>query len=552
MTEQQIEQIASLSSWDLTPHQLCDVEMILQGAFAPLTGFHTEADYQSVLTDMRLSSGELSPMPVTLAITEDFADTLMLGQQIVLRDAEYVAIALLDVDSVWRPDKNNEVWQVYGTDEATCPSADGADGVDYVLHRSGPVYVGGRLHKIQLPTHYDYRQHRHSPAELRAYFRKLGWQRIVGYHTQQLMHKAEQTIVVDIARRLAANVLIHPTVGETPSSKMDHFTRVRCYERMLREYSEQTTLFSLINLAVRGAGPREALWHAMIRKQYGCTHFIITDEYRDPVTGEYNQQAMLALDERYAAEIGIQLVVAEPMRYLPDRAEYVPESAITSDANSVVLDDVECIRRLQHTLAIPAWYTYPSVLEEMRRVYPPRHQQGFTVFFTGLSGSGKSTVANALRIKLLEMGGRPVTLLDGDVVRKHLSSELSFSQAHRNVNIRRIGYVASEITKNGGIAICAPIAPYAAVRREVRESIERVGQFIEVHVATPLAECEKRDRKGLYAKARAGILKQFTGIDDPYEAPENPEFRMDTRNVTPDENAHQLLLVLEKSGLIRV
>lgn len=546
MTEQQIEQIASLSSWDLTPHQLCDVEMILQGAFAPLTGFHTEADYQSVLADMRLSSGELSPMPVTLAITEDFAGTLALGQQIVLRDPEYVAIAVLDIESLWRPDKMAEAEQVYGTCDSAHP------GVDDVLHRSGPVYIGGTLHKIQLPTHYDYRQHRHSPAELRAYFRKLGWQRIVGYHTQQLMHKAEQTIVVDIARRLAANILIHPTVGETSPSKMDHFTRVRCYERMLREYSEQTTLFSLINLAVRGAGPREALWHAMIRKQYGCTHFIITDEYRDPVTGVYNQQAMLALDQRYAAEIGIQLVVAEPMRYLPDRAEYAPESAIASGTNSLVLDDVECIRRLQQDLPIPAWYTYPAVLKEMRRVYPPRHQQGFTVFFTGLSGSGKSTVANALRIKLLEMGGRPVTLLDGDVVRKQLSSELSFSQEHRNLNIRRIGYVASEITKNGGIAICAPIAPYAAIRREVRERIELVGQFIEVHVATPLAECEKRDRKGLYAKARAGILKQFTGIDDPYEAPENPEFRMDTTGVTPDENAHQLLLVLEKSGLIRV
>ena len=546
MKKQLLEHIADLPSWDLTPHQLCDVDMILQGAFAPLTGFHTEAEYHSVLAGMRLSSGELSPMPVTLAITETFADTLVLGQQIVLRDAEYVAIAVLDVASIWRPDKQDEVRQVYGTEDNAHP------GVDYVLHRSGPVYVGGVLQSIALPTHYDYRQHRHSPAELRAYFRKLGWQRIVGYHTQRLMHKAEQAVVTGIARRLAANILLHPTIGKAPSSRMDHFTRVRCYEQVLREYSEQTTVLSLINLAVRGAGPREALWHAMIRKQYGCTHFIISDEYRDPVTGAYNHQAMLEMEQQYAAEIGIQLVVAEAVRYVPERAEYVPESAIKPGMNSSVLDDAESIRRLQQALSIPEWYTYPSVLAEMCRVYPPRYQQGFTVFFTGLSGSGKSTVANALRIKLLEMGGRPVTLLDGDVVRKNLSSELSFSQEHRNLNIRRIGYVASEITKNGGIAICAPIAPYAAVRREVREQIEAVGQFIEVHVATPLSECEKRDRKGLYAKARAGILKQFTGIDDPYEQPEQPEFRLNTTDITPDENAHQLLLVLEKSGLIRV
>ena len=546
MQQQHAALTSVLPSWDLTPHQLCAVEMILQGAFAPLTGFLNQADYERVLTEMRLISGALCPMPVTLDVSETFAKTVAPGQQIVLRDAEYVALAVLTIESQWRPDKAAEAVQVYGTQDSNHP------GVDHTLHRTGPVYLGGTLQKLELPTHYDHRQHRHSPAELQTYFHKLGWQRVVAFHTHQAMHAAEHTLIARAACSLTANVLIHPTIGVTPPSRLDPFTRVRCYEQMLREYSEQTTVLSLINLAVYGAGAREALWHAIIRQQYGCTHFIISDVYADPMSGRYDPMVMLGLQEQYAAEIGIQLVVTEPMRYVPDRAQYQPVSEIKAEVNSVALTDTECIRRLQEDLAVPDWYSYPTVLAEMRRAYPPKHQQGFTVFFTGLSGSGKSTVANALRIKLLELGGRPVTLLDGDVVRKNLSSELSFSQEHRNLNIRRIGFVASEITKNGGIAICAPIAPYRAVRREVREMIEAVGQFIEVHVATPLAECEQRDRKGLYAKARAGILKQFTGIDDPYEVPEHPEARLDTTELTPDACAHQLLLTLEKNGLIRV
>ncbi|MEM6406032.1 MAG: bifunctional sulfate adenylyltransferase/adenylylsulfate kinase [Pseudomonadota bacterium] len=535
-----------LPSWNLTQRQLCAVELILQGAFFPLTGFMSEADYQQVLSQWRLTSGELCPMPVTLDVSHEFAAAITPGQQIMLRDPEFVAIAQMTVDSCWQPDKTIEVQQVYGTQDAAHP------GVDHVLHRTGPVYLGGTLQQIELPTHYDYRQHRHSPDELRRYFQKLGWQRVVGFHTDRVMHRAEHNLVAGIARDLAANLLIHPTIGATLPGRLDHFTRVRCYERVLAEYSEQTTYLSLINLAISGAGAREALWHALIRQRYGCTHFIVSDVYADPLSGEYDQPAMQALAEYYATELEIELVVAEPVQYVPERAQYVPVSQIDAATRSLTLTDEECVRRLQADLPVPDWYSYPAVLAELRRACPPKYQQGFTVFFTGLSGSGKSTVANALRVKLLELGGRPVTLLDGDVVRKHLSSELTFSQEHRNLNIRRIGFVASEITKNGGIALCAPIAPYTAVRREVRDMIEAVGQFIEVHVATPLAECEKRDRKGLYAKARAGLLKQFTGIDDPYEAPENPEFRLDTTQTTPDECAHQLLLMLEKSGLIRV
>ena len=535
-----------LPSWNLTQRQLCAVELILQGAFAPLTGFMGEADYRQVLSQWRLASGELCPMPVTLDVSHEFAASIVPGQQIVLRDPEFVAIALMTVDSGWQPDKVAEVQQIYGTRDIAHP------GVDHVLHRSGPVYLGGVLHQIELPTHYDYRQHRHSPDELQRYFHKLGWQRIVGFHTHRVMHRAEHDLVASIARDLAANLLIHPTIGVTPPSRLDHFTRVRCYERMLSEYAEQTTCLSLINLAIFGAGAREALWHALIRRHYGCTHFIISDVYADPLSGEYDYVAIQALSDRYAVDLGVELVVAESVRYVPERAQYLPVSQIGVGTRSLTLTDTEYVRRLQADLSVPDWYSYPAILAELRCAYPPKYQQGFTVFFTGLSGSGKSTVANALRVKLLELGGRPVTLLDGDVVRKHLSSELTFSQEHRNLNIRRIGFVASEITKNGGIALCAPIAPYRAVRREVREMVEAVGQFIEVHVATPLAECEKRDRKGLYAQARAGLLKQFTGIDDPYEVPQKPEFRLDTTHTMPDECAHQLLLMLEKVGLIRV
>lgn len=545
-----LEMAKELPSWNLTPRQLCDVEMLLNGAFAPLQGFLGKQDYDRVVDSMRLATGDLWPMPVTLDVPRQFAQELTPGRQITLRDPEFVAVAIMTVTDIWQPDKLREAQQVYGVTDPHHP------GVDHLLHRTEECYLGGVLEVVEPPQHYDYHYLRHTPAELKAHFSKLGWQRIIGFHTQTAMHRLQHTQTAHLAREQEANLLIHPMVGFPQTGHFDHFTQVRCYKHILAEYPEQTTALSLLNLATRMAGPREALWHALIRKNYGCTHFIVEHHHASPTGADgqpafYEPNAALLLAREFAAEAGINIVEAPPMAYVQERAEYVPVAQVKPHEAAQHLDEPELLRRLRAELPIPDWFSYPEILAEIRKSYPPCYQQGFTVFFTGLSGSGKSTIANALRIKLLELGGRPVTLLDGDVVRKNLSSELSFSKEHRDLNIRRIGFVASEITKNGGIAICAPIAPYACIRREVRAMIEAVGGFIEVHVSTPLEECERRDRKGLYAKARAGLLKQFTGIDDPYETPEDPELRLDTTAISPDECAHQVLLKLEKLGYIK-
>lgn len=537
-------------SWDLTQRQLCDLEMLLCGAFAPLQGFLNQTDYDAVLATMRLADGRLWPIPITLDVSPTFAEKIQMGESIELRDPEGVLLAQLQLESIWIPNKTLEAEQVFGSNDPLHP------GVYYLQHKAGSVYVGGRLTAIELPQHYDYRQHRHTPSELKALFKKRGWHKVVAFQTRNPMHRAHQELTFRAARELEANLLIHPVVGMTKPGDIDHFTRVRCYEQLIKHYPEQTTFLSLLHLAMRMAGPREAVWHALIRKNYGCTHFIIGRDHAGPgknSQGEdfYPPYAAQELAQALEEEIGIQIVAFENMVYVQNRAEYLAESEVQQGEMILNISGTEFRRRLREGLDIPSWFSYPAVIKELRRSYPPRHQQGFTVFFTGLSGSGKSTVANALMVKLMEMGGRPVTLLDGDVVRKNLSSELTFSKDHRDLNIRRIGFVASEITKNGGIAICAPIAPYSAVRREVRELVENYGGFIEIHVATPLEECERRDRKGLYAKARAGLVKGFTGIDDPYEAPEQPELKLDTSEITPDECAHKVLLTLERLGFIK-
>jgi sulfate adenylyltransferase len=544
------EKAADMPCWDLNARQLCDVELLLNGGFSPLTGFMGQADYEHVRDDMRLADGTLWPMPVTLDVNAAFAEQAAPGARIALRDGEGVLLALMDVESRWTPDKTREAEQVFGSADTAHP------GVNALLNRTGAVYLGGTLHGIESPVHYDFRNHRYSPAELREYFHKLGWTRIVAFHTRRPMHRAQVELTRRAVRAAEANLLIHPVVGVAGPGEMDHFVRVRCYEHVLRQAPEQTTQLSLLPLAMRMAGPREALWHAIIRRNYGCTHFIVGHDHAGPDAradgqGFYDPYAAQTLIRQHADEIGIEMIPFPAMHYVRDRAEYLPEDEIAAGEETLDLPETEFRRRLHEGLDIPDWFTYPSVIEELCRRFPPRHRQGFTVFFTGLSGSGKSTMANALRVKLMELGGRAVTLLDGDIVRKELSSELGFSKEHRDINVQRIGYVASEITKNGGCAICAPIAPYTDMRRRVRERIERVGGFIEVHVATPLETCEARDRKGLYAKARAGLIKEFTGINDPYQEPEHPELRIDTRDTTPDEAAHRILLKLEAMGFIR-
>ncbi len=537
-------------SWDLTPRQICDLDLLMNGAFSPLDGFMKEADYDGVCKDMRLESGVLWPMPITLDVTEAFAEQLKTGKRIALRDQEGVLLATMDVEEIWRPDLVSEAKQVYGTNDDMHPA------VAFLQNRSNPVYVGGRIYGIEPPTYYDFKLLRDSPSELRGRFRKLGWRRIVAFQTRNPLHRAHQELTFRAAKEAEANLLIQPVVGMTKPGDIDHFTRVRCYEHVLEQYPEQTTQLSLLNLAMRMAGPREALWHAIIRKNYGCTHFIVgrdhagpgNDRNGKPFYGPYDAQELF---KQYEEEMDITMVPFRNMVYVENKAEYLADDETQPTDKVLNLSGTEFRRRLQEGLDIPEWFSYPKVVEELRRAHPPKHRQGFTVFFTGLSGSGKSTVANALMVKLLEEGSRPVTMLDGDVVRKHLSSELTFSKEHRDLNIRRIGYVASEITKNGGIAICAPIAPYAATRRQVREMITPYGGFLETWVSTPIEVCEVRDRKGLYAKARAGLLKGFTGIDDPYEVPQNAEIVIDTGELSPDLAAHRVLITLEKLGYLR-
>jgi sulfate adenylyltransferase len=541
-----------LVSHDLTPRQICDLELLMNGGFNPLKGFLSEADYTSVVDTMRLADGALWPMPVTLDVSEGFADKVTIGQDIALRDQEGVILATMTVTDKWVPNKAHEAEKVYGADDSAHPA------VNYLHNTAGGVYLGGPVTGIQQPVHYDFRGRRDTPNELRALFRKLGWRKVVAFQTRNPLHRAHQELTFRAAREAQANLLIHPVVGMTKPGDIDHFTRVRCYEAVLDQYPSATTTMSLLNLAMRMAGPREAVWHGLIRKNHGCTHFIVGRDHAGPgknsagqdFYGPYDAQDLF---REHQDEMGIEMVDFKQMVYVQDRAQYEPADEIADKDKVTILDisGTELRRRLAEGLEIPEWFSFPQVVAELRKSRPARAKQGFTVFFTGFSGSGKSTIANALMVKLMEMGGRPVTLLDGDIVRKNLSSELGFSKEHRDLNIRRIGYVASEITKNGGIAICAPIAPYATTRRAVREDVEQFGAFIEVHVATSIEECERRDRKGLYKLARAGKIAEFTGISDPYDVPDHPELRLDTENQSVDGCAHQVLLKLESLGLIK-
>ncbi len=539
-------------SWDLTARQICDLELLLSGGFSPLRGFMTRADYEGVCHNMRLKSGVIWPMPITLDVTEAFAKTLKPGSsKIALRDPEGVMLAVLSVEDVWQPDRTAEAKAVFNSTSTAHP------GADYAMNKSNPWYVGGTLEGLQMPSHYDFRALRLTPAELRAEFARLGWRRLVAFQTRNPMHRAHVELTFRAAKQVEANLLINPSVGMTKPGDVDYFTRVRCYQLLLSKFPAGTVKLSLLPLAMRMGGPREAIWHALIRKNHGVTHFIVGRDHAGPgkdtdgkpFYGPYEAQELF---KKHEADIGVTMVPFNMMVYLEDQDQYVPDNEVQKDARVLNISGTELRDRLNQGRDIPSWFTYPEVVQELRRSYPPRHKQGVTIFFTGLSGSGKSTIANVLLTKFLETGGRPVTILDGDLVRKHLSSELGFSKEHRDINIRRIGYVASEITKNGGIAICAPIAPYDATRKAVRGMIEPVGGFILVHIATSVETCEQRDRKGLYAKARAGILKEFTGISDPYEEPKDADVVINTADLSPEEAAQQIILHMEREGFIGV
>ena len=536
-------------SHDLTPRQLCDLELLLNGGFSPLTGFLKQADYESVCSEMRLSNGTLWPIPIMLDVSEEAATSMEPGSNVALRDPEGVMIAVLQVDDIWKPDLEAEAQAVFGSTNPEHP------GVAHLLNRTQTYYVGGSVQGLQAVSHYDYRLLRHSPSELRAEFAKLGWTRVVAFQTRNPMHRAHQELTLRAAKDVEASLLIHPVVGMTKPGDVDHYTRVRCYQALLNRYPHKTAKLSLLPLAMRMGGPREAVWHAIIRKNYGCTHLIVgrdhagpgSDSSGNPFYGPYDAQELLRAHE---TELGVTMVPFKMMVYVEATDSYTPIDEVSDGTKTLNISGTELRERLATGKDIPEWFTFPDVAEELRRSHPPRHKQGFTVFFTGLSGSGKSTIANVLLVKFLELGGRPVTLLDGDLVRKNLSKELGFSKEHRDINIRRIGYVASEITKNSGIAICAPIAPYDEVRKDVKSMIQPVGGYILVHVDTPIEVCEERDRKGLYAKARAGIIKEFTGISDPYEEPIDADMVIDTTKLTAEEAAQQIILHLEKEGYV--
>jgi len=536
-------------SWDLTARQLCDLELLMNGGFSPLRGFLARSDYEGVCENMRLADGTLWPMPIMLDVTEEVAEGLEPRGKLALRDPEGVMLAVLNVEEVWRPDLAAEAEKVFGTTNAEHP------GVAQLLNTTNPCYVGGAVEGIEPPRHYDFREIRLNPAQLRRRFGERGWRQVVAFQTRNPMHRAHQELTFRAARELGANLLIHPVVGMTKPGDVDHYTRVRCYQSLIKHYPRSTAMLSLLSLAMRMGGPREAVWHAIIRKNHGCSHFIVgrdhagpgSDSNGDPFYGPYEAQELLT---QYEEELGITMVPFKLMVYLAEEDQYVPVDEVPEGVKPKTLSGTELRERLADGRDIPEWFSFPDVVTELRRTYPPRSRQGFTVFFTGLPSSGKSTLANVLMAKLMEIGGRPITLLDGDLVRKHLSSELGFSKEHRDINIRRIGWVASEITKNGGIALCAPIAPYERIRQEVRGMISPVGGFLLVHVSTPVEVCETRDRKGLYAKARAGIIKEFTGISDPYEEPTDADLAFDTTDLSPEECVQQIILHLEKEGYV--
>tara|TARA_Y100000588_G_scaffold301613_1_gene323599 strand:- start:5066 stop:6748 length:1683 start_codon:yes stop_codon:yes gene_type:complete len=536
-----------LPSWDLTFRQIWDAELLLSGAFSPLQGFLNKADYGSVLDNTRLANSALWPIPIMLDVTREVADTLEEGSRVALRHPEGMVLAVMTISDIWEADKKEEAQKVLGTTNTEHPGV-------FELFDSNPVYVGGSLEGLELPPHHTFRHLRHTPAELKQEFERLGWSKVVAFQTRNPMHRAHVELARNAAAQIDGNLLIHPVVGRTSPGDVDYFTRVRCYEHVLKHTPTNSAMVSLLPLAMRMGGPREALWHSMIRKNFGCTHFIVGRDHAgprnasgEPFYGPYDAQELV---KEHSAEVGIGLVPFEEVVYNENRGEYVARSAVPEGERILSLSGTELRRRLREGSDIPPWFSYPEVIQELRLRYPDRSKQGFTVFFTGLSGAGKSTIANVLMAKLMEIGSRPVTLLDGDIVRKNLSSELGFSKEHRDLNIQRIGFVASEITKNRGAAICAPIAPYRNVRRQVRELIDSAGTFIEVFVSCPVEVCEQRDRKGLYAKARAGIIKGFTGIDDPYEEPENPEILIDTTVTSAEEAASDILLYLENEGFI--
>jgi sulfate adenylyltransferase len=549
MSEYTIQNTLSLKRYNLKDRQLFDLEMLMVGGFAPLTGFMNEADYHRVVEEMRLSDGTLFPIPVVLDVP-DSAD-FEVGESIVLCDQYGNPLAVMDIESRYAPNKETEVKGVYGTDDLLHP------GVRYVMNQMHDLYIGGTIHKLALEARHDFKEYRYTPEELKAVFKEKGWDKVVAFQTRNPMHRAHFELVKRAHEKTGLPVLVHPVVGMTKEGDIDYITRVHTYRVVCEKYGKDFTFLSLLPLAMRMGGPREVLLHMIVRKNYGATHFIVGRDHAGPGKNSKGEPFYGPYEARenalkYAQEIGIEVVTSDELAYVPSRDAYASTDELKEGEEFANISGTEFRRRLLAGEEIPSWFSFPESIAELKIGVAKQKRRGVTVFFTGLSGSGKSTLAKILSTRLLEIQDREVTLLDGDVIRNHLTSELGFSKEHRDLNVQRVGYVASEITKHGGIAVCALIAPYAQARDKARELVEQYGTFVEVHVSTPLEVCEERDVKGLYEKARKGILKQFTGISDPYEVPVEPELVIDTSEGTPDEHTQTVIDYLKEQGKLVV
>mgnify|MGYP005835145301 CR=1 FL=1 len=535
-----------LPSVQLSERAICDLELLAVGAFSPLDRFMGREDHQRVLDEMRLADGSLFPIPVTLPVGPD-AD-VHLDTDIALRNHKNELLAVLTVEEIYEWSRDEVALKVFGTLEPRHPLV-------AEMYRWGPRNLSGRLQVLQLPRHYDFQDLRLTPAETRARLEAFGYDNVVAFQTRNPLHRVHEELTKRAIEEVNGVLLLHPVVGMTKPGDVDHYTRVRTYKALTEKYYDpDRVLLALLPLAMRMGGPREALWHALIRRNYGANHLIVgrdhagpgSDSSGKPFYGPYEAQELV---ERYENETGVRVIPFRQLVYLTEEQRYEEVSKIPPDAPTASISGTQ-VRDdyLNNGQPLPEWFTRPEVAEILAETYPPRRRQGVCIWFTGLSGAGKSTTADVLAVMLMEYG-RQVTVLDGDVVRTHLSKGLGFNKEDRDLNIRRIGFVASEIVRHGGVVICAAVSPYRATRNDVRNMVGE-GHYVEVFVDTPLEVCEARDTKGLYAKARRGEIKGFTGIDDPYEPPHNPEIRIDTVAHSPEENARLILQYLAEQGFV--
>lgn len=541
-----LEKANQYPSHQLSDRSLHDLELLAEGGFSPLTTFMGEDDYNRVLTEMRLANGVLFPIPITLTIQKEALPTR--GEWITLRDSLNYIIGVMRIEEVYRWDPTREARLVFGSTDPRHPLVS-------EMEQWGDLCISGELKVINLPVYYDFADIRTSPLEVRAILEKIGNQNVTAFQTRNPMHRVHEDLTKRAIDRVGGSLLIHPVVGLTKPGDVDHYTRVRVYKVLVEKYYDSATVLSLLPLAMRMAGPREALWHAIIRRNYGANHFIVgrdhagpgNDSSGKPFYGPYEAQEMV---EQYTEETGVKGVLFNELVYIEKEDKYVAKEEAPADAEAKFISGTQVREEyLNKGKELPGWFTRKESAEILRDSYPPLHKQGLCIWFTGLSGSGKSTIANALTPMLLERG-REATTLDGDVVRTHLSKGLGFSKEDRDTNILRIGFVAGEIARHTGTVICAAISPYISTRNEARKMVGS-DQFIEVFVDTPLAICEERDIKGLYAKARAGEIKGFTGIDDPYEVPVNPEIVVTTEVNSPKQCAQQIIDYLESRGFLK-